>query len=281
MQLILPLPIPPALLPALPAHSPVHIYLGPRAPATHEPHVAALFHALQELGFRLVRGQETPGAAAEEVVWMSPERRTSLVGASGNGSGSTSASGTTTPTTDGAPQRLKLKRGKSSAVKASIWAAYSPQLPDPASLLLAEDKARPVCTVPSADNPEPGSKPVKRRRACKDCTCGLAEMEQQEAEAGAAARGPGAGAVEGVDGGAAPAPAAPTAFYLEGDDDIPQAIKSATLGVERVWPAEKRAEAKKTSSCGSCYLGDAFRCGSCPYLGEWWRGAKRGAETIG
>jgi hypothetical protein len=81
--------------------------------------------------------------------------------------------------------------------------------------------------------------------SCKDCTCGLKELEDEEF-------------------GTSSTPA----FYIEGEDDIPDVIKNATAGVEKIWPkGDKLETAVKTSSCGSCYAGDAFRCGSCPYLG--------------
>lgn len=143
---------------------------------------------------------------------------------------------------------LALKRSANKAAKSAIWALESPLLDDNGrSLLTPEDRARPECIIPDGSG-----KPVKRRRACKDCTCGLAEIEKEEEAMSAAAIAE-----------------AQKAFFLEGDDDIPDHVKTATIGVEGVWPVDRRAEAKKTSSCGSCYLGDAFRCASCPYLGEF------------
>lgn len=141
---------------------------------------------------------------------------------------------------------LALKRRTDKASKAALWALDSAPMADGGvSLLTPEDRARPECIFPAADG-----KKVKRRRACKDCTCGLAELEQEENDRATAA-----------------VQEAQKAFFLEGDDDIPAHVRNATAGVEGIWPTEKRAEAKKTSSCSSCYLGDAFRCGSCPYLG--------------
>lgn len=110
------------------------------------------------------------------------------------------------------PLSFAKKPAVSNGTTAGVWSLSALQdddvdLVDEESLLTEEDKVKPdaeslrVCGT------------TGKRKACKDCSCGLAEE-------------------------------------LEG---------------------EKAAQAKATSgvksSCGSCYLGDAFRCASCPYLG--------------
>ncbi|EEB05441.1 anamorsin family protein [Schizosaccharomyces japonicus yFS275] len=80
--------------------------------------------------------------------------------------------------------------------------------------------------------PSTCSKPGKKKR-CKNCTCG--QREQDEAEAAAASA------------------AAPKAVKLTDtmEIDFTELLKSKNA----------------VSSCGSCYLGDAFRCSGCPYIG--------------
>lgn len=81
-------------------------------------------------------------------------------------------------------------------------------LVDPDQLISEEDLKKPD---PSALKAVCGGE--KKRRACRNCSCGLAEELDREAAAKAAAK------------------------------------------------------EQPKSSCGNCYLGDAFRCASCPYRG--------------
>lgn len=105
----------------------------------------------------------------------------------------------------------KLSLGGNKAKVAAVWKLDvnddEDERIDADELLDEEDKVKPsaeslrVCGT------------TGKRKACKDCSCGLAEELDAEA-------------------------------------------KGASV---------QSSEPK--SSCGSCYLGDAFRCASCPYLG--------------
>ncbi|PQE26986.1 putative Fe-S cluster assembly dre2 protein [Rutstroemia sp. NJR-2017a BVV2] len=103
------------------------------------------------------------------------------------------------------------------------------ELIDEDTLLTEEDMKRPV-NIPAECIPRAG----KRRRACKDCTCGLAErIAKEDAEKRAAAD------------------IQLQALKLDADDlaEVDFTVKG------------------KVGSCGNCSLGDAFRCDGCPYIG--------------
>jgi anamorsin len=83
--------------------------------------------------------------------------------------------------------------------------------------------------IPEKCQPPDGK---RRRKACKDCTCGLKELELQEEEAQRAKQS-----------------------------------NVVSLSVDDTAELDFTVPGKATGSCGSCALGDAFRCDGCPYLG--------------
>lgn len=152
------------------------------------------------------------------------------------------------------PLRRKLGGG-GGAKKASLWSTQPISQIDSDSLLTSSDKSVPsAISREDCDPTKMNEGGNKRKRACKGCTCGLKELQEQE--------------VVQLD---------------EMDMDLPNGVGAGgqrkevsekVIGKDGVEREIKRIQVDTkgaTSSCGSCFLGDAFRCSSCPYLGEFLR----------
>ncbi|KAH7105636.1 DUF689-domain-containing protein [Auriculariales sp. MPI-PUGE-AT-0066] len=129
----------------------------------------------------------------------------------------------TKPATVAAKSVLLPRRANGVAKKKNALWALSESAPgtppiDADALLTDADRARPPPCEPFRADGTP-----RRKKACKNCSCGLAEIEAEEE------------------------------------------LNAVTVVLDATADALKST--KITSSCGSCYLGDAFRCASCPYLG--------------
>ncbi|CAD6940378.1 unnamed protein product [Tilletia controversa] len=149
------------------------------------------------------------------------------------------------------------------ARKALLWATHSADttLVDQRTLLRPSDYISPEARKADCDVPLPtdGAEGTNKRRkkACKGCTCGLREMQEEEDRSTEAGR--------------------EVVLLDENDIDLPNGGSLAkTTETEMVVGRDGVARSVKkvkvdtkgaTSSCGSCFLGDAFRCSSCPYLG--------------
>ncbi|CAK7209534.1 electron carrier [Sporothrix bragantina] len=104
------------------------------------------------------------------------------------------------------------------------------ELVDEDSLLTAEERSRPPQQPPACNIDG-----QKRRKPCKDCTCGLSERLEEEDRDRRSKADTDLGNV----------------FKLNSND-----LNELDFTVQG-----------KTGSCNSCSLGDAFRCSTCPYIG--------------
>ncbi|KAI0053029.1 DUF689-domain-containing protein [Auriscalpium vulgare] len=125
---------------------------------------------------------------------------------------------------------------RNAASKKALWTLSAPNAGtiDADALLTDADRARPAACEPVTKGGP------RRKKACKGCTCGLAEEEEAELRSS-------------------------KVVLLDGSES--GATKEVSLAEKDRLIQAARAAPKATSSCGSCFLGDAFRCASCPYMG--------------
>lgn len=94
----------------------------------------------------------------------------------------------------------------------------------------------------------------RRRKACKDCTCGLKELEEAENGTARAAQDP--LLAQMVQSATSQAVAIEERLKLRPVKFADEELAEIDFTVEG-----------KTGGCGLCALGDAFRCDGCPFLG--------------
>ncbi|MCO5589983.1 hypothetical protein L7F22_043952 [Adiantum nelumboides] len=155
------------------------------------------------------------------------------------------------------PLRRKLAKNGSStdAKKKALWNLASTNAPliDQNSLLSEADKFVPAATRREDCDLESALAGGRRKKACKGCTCGLRELEEEEEQA----RSQGIVKLDADDVAGQDGPSKTEVTETMVDEN------GMTRVIKRIRVDTKGA----SSSCGSCFLGDAFRCSSCPYLG--------------
>ncbi len=227
------------------------------------------FSNLSLEGSRVQGTKPASSAGADGAAASLPLRRKiGLASSNGNGNGAA----------------LSFGNGASKASKKALWAttpstADGSGLIDAESLLTAEDKINPNA-VRGTDCPpvQPGFSAanggLKRKKACKGCTCGLRELQEAEIEQEEAQRATGEIVQLDEDGLQADMPSS-SIKQSKADDGsgvVRKEIIQTVIGADGKEKKVKRIHVETkgaTSSCGSCFLGDAFRCSSCPYLGEF------------